>query len=403
MTPPIEFATALKQLLDAGRALTRHETVSLFDADGRVLALPLHAAMAVPSFDNSAMDGYALNVADFDALPATWPVAQRIAAGEEGVALAANSAARIFTGAPIPPGCNAVVPQEETAVSDDMLRLLKPPSAGQHIRRIGEDIEAGRAILAAGRRLQPQDLSLAASVGIARATVWARLKVGVLFTGSELALPGEPLKPGAIYNSNRFALTAQLRRLGCVVRDYGNVPDDLAATKTALALAASENHVIITSGGVSVGEEDHVRTAVLAQGSLQLWRIAMKPGKPLAFGQIGDAAFIGLPGNPVSAFITFCLLARPFLLQAMGASADPVKPLYLPAAFAWPRPDMRREFLRARLLYDASGEARVAIYPQQGSAIMSGVVWADGLVDIPPGCTVAQGDRVPYLPFSSLS
>lgn len=186
MTPPIEFATALKQLLDAGRALTRHETVSLFDADGRVLALPLHAAMAVPSFDNSAMDGYALNVADFDALPATWPVAQRIAAGEEGVALAANSAARIFTGAPIPPGCNAVVPQEETAVSDDMLRLLKPPSAGQHIRRIGEDIEAGRAILAAGRRLQPQDLSLAASVGIARATVWARLKVGVLFTGSEL-------------------------------------------------------------------------------------------------------------------------------------------------------------------------------------------------------------------------
>lgn len=403
MSTLLSFEETLAQLLDNAAPLTEVETIPLIDADGRILASNVVAAMDVPSFDNSAMDGYALNISNFDQRISGLPVVQRIAAGQVGTVLAADSAARIFTGAPIPPGCNAVVPQEDVEVHDDRITVLRAVAAGQHIRRIGEDIEAGSIILEAGRRLAAQDLSLATSVGIANVSVRRKLKVGIFFTGDELALPGDTLKPGAIYNSNRFALTAQLSRLGCIVNDYGNVPDDRTATIGALAFAAEENHVVITCGGVSVGEEDHVKEAVAAQGQLRMWRVAMKPGKPLAFGRVGRAAFIGLPGNPVSAFLTFSLLARPFLLKSMGATLEPMRPLYLPAAFEWPKADTRREFLRARLIYDAQGQARVAIYPKQGSAVMSGVVWAEGLADIAPGRTVAQGELVPYIPFTALS
>lgn len=398
----LSFDDALAQILAAAPCRTPTEPLSLIDADGRVLASDVIAPMDVPGFDNSAMDGYALNVADFSVPPALFPVVQRIAAGHAGVPLPPGCAARIFTGAPLPAGANVVVPQENASLSSDGVSPQRPLLAGQHIRRAGEDIETGTVILRAGQRLNPADLSLATSVGVASVAVQSRLRVGVFFTGDELALPGETLKPGAIYNSNRFALSAQLQRLNCVVNDYGNVPDNRTATLDALALAAEENHVVITCGGVSVGEEDHVREAVQARGELALWRIAMKPGKPLAFGRVGNAAFIGLPGNPVSAYITFCLLARPFLLQSMGAQHAPLRPYRLPAAFDWPKADARREFLRARRIIGPEGDVRVAIYPQQGSAAMSGLAWADGLVDLLPGQTVKQGDPVAYIPFNDL-
>lgn len=398
----LSFDEALARLLDQAQPYAPLETLPLTHCDGRVLAEQVIAPLAVPGFDNSAMDGYALHVADFSSLPAQWPITQRIAAGEVGAPLAAGTAARIFTGAPIPAGCNVVVPQEETEATGDQLRLLATLSPGQHIRRLGEDIALGSEVLTTGTRLGPQHLALAASLGIARLKVHAPLRVGLLCTGDELTPPGEPLPPGGIYNSNQFAIGALLRRLGCVVSDYGKVADTRADTVAALRLAGHENDVVISCGGVSVGEEDHVKAAVTELGQLDLWRIAIKPGKPLAFGKVGAADFIGLPGNPVSAFLTFALLARPFLLKRMGALAVQPSRLPLPAGFEWPRADKRREFLRARLEQDGNGQTQVRLYPSQGSAVMSGLAWADGLVDLPPGTTVKTGDTVHYLPLAQL-
>lgn len=395
----LPFDDALARLLAAARPLAGTDALPLLDANGRVLAQAVTAPIDVPGFDNSAMDGYALNLADFAAPPASLPVVQRIAAGATGEPLAPNTAARIFTGAPVPEGCNAVVPQEEVEAGDGSIALRAGVRPGQHIRRRGEDIAADSTILPAGARLSPQQLALAASVGLPTLPVHARLRVGVLFTGDELIAPGEPLPAGGIYDSNRYAIVSLLYRLGAVVNDYGNVPDRRDATEAALREAA-DNDVVISVGGVSVGEEDHVKAAVSALGQLDLWRIAMKPGKPLAFGRIGEADFIGLPGNPVSAYLTFCLLARPFLLARMGVPQQAFESLRLPAAFERARPDARREFLRARLQHDADGQLRVILHPQQGSAVMSGLCWADGLVDVPADTTVAGGDLVRYLPLS---
>ncbi|HEY9100957.1 gephyrin-like molybdotransferase Glp [Chitinimonas sp.] len=398
----LSFDEALARLLDQAQPHAPLETLPLAHCDGRVLAEHVVAPLAVPGFDNSAMDGYALHVADFAKLPAQWPITQRIAAGEVGEPLAPGMAARIFTGAPVPPGCNVVVPQEETEANDNQLRLLADIKEGQHIRRLGEDIALGCEVLTAGTRLGPPHLALAASLGIARLKVRASLRVGVLCTGDELTPPGEPLPPGGIYNSNQFAIGALLRRLGCVVSDYGKVADTREDTVAALRLASHENDVVISCGGVSVGEEDHVKAAVGELGRLDLWRIAIKPGKPLAFGKVGTADFIGLPGNPVSAFLTFVLLARPFLLKRMGAVVVQPSRLPLPAGFDWPRADKRREFLRARLEQNSTGQTQVSLYPSQGSAVMSGLAWADGLVDLFPGTTVKAGDTVHYLPLAQL-
>ena len=398
----LNFEDARQTLLASATPLSATETLPLLAALGRTLAQAILSPMNVPSFDNSAMDGYALNVQEMQALPAHFPVTQRIAAGQTGTPLAPNTAARIFTGAPVPEGANVVVPQEHTQELEGSISLTHPIARMQHIRHKGEDIAAGSLVLAAGQRLGAPHLAMLASIGVASTTVFTPLKVGVFFTGDELTEPGQALAPGAIYNSNRYAINALLTQLGCLVNDYGIVRDSAEATRAALSKAASENDVIITCGGVSVGEEDHVKAAVMALGSLDLWQISMKPGKPLAYGRVGHADFIGLPGNPVSSFVTFLLMARPFLLKRMGAAHTELKYLSATANFDWTKPDRRREFLRVKITKDASGAPVLELWPNQGSGVMSSLAWADGLVDLAPDTKVARGDVVRYLSLSEL-
>jgi len=396
---------ALSFLLARVRPANRTEQVATADALGRVLAERLTSVVNVPPLDNSAMDGYAVRIADLINASTRLRVTQRIPAGTVGQPLEAGQAARIFTGAPVPAGCDAVVMQEYCGVEGDTVTVSKPPKIGENIRRSGEDIATGAEILPAGIRLRPQEMGLAASVGIASLHVYRKLKVATFFTGDEIVMPGEPLKPGQIYNSNRFVLTGLLQALGCEVVDLGIVPDDFAATVKVLEAAAAGADLIITSGGVSVGEEDHVKAAVEAAGKLDLWKIAIKPGKPLAFGEVGDVRkvpFIGLPGNPVSAFVTFCLFVRPFILRSQGIAATAPQAFSLKADFDWLKPDKRREFLRARLLTAENGEVVVQLYPNQGSGVLTSTAWADGLVEVPEGSPIHRGETVKFLPFSGL-
>lgn len=398
----LNFEQAREQLLNSAVGLTTIQTLPLLQAQGRVLAKAVVSPINVPGFDNSAMDGYALNVTQIDAPAETFAVVQRIAAGQTGTALAPNTAARIFTGAPVPEGANVVVPQENTQEDNGVLRLTQPIQLGQHIRRKGEDIAEQGLVLPAGQRLGAQHLAMLASIGVAQVEVFTALKVGVFFTGDELTEPGQVLAPGAIYNSNRYAINGLLKQLGCTVNDYGIVRDSAQATRDALSKAAAENDVIITCGGVSVGEEDHVKGAVQALGSLDLWQISMKPGKPLAYGRVSQADFIGLPGNPVSSFVTFLLMARPFLLKRMGVADTSLRYLTATAGFSWPRPDKRREFLRVKIASDAAGQPVLDLWPNQGSGVMSSLSWADGLVDLAPETTIAPGDKLRYLSLSEL-
>ena len=397
---------ALAELLAEAAPLPGVETVSTFDADGRVLAQDLLSSLNVPAHDNSAMDGYAVRCADWENFTTVLQVKQRIAAGSSGHALAPASAARIFTGAPIPPGADAVVMQEDCetvdagAAESSGVRIRQQPKPGQWIRRSGEDVASGTAVLHSGERLTPAALGLAASIGFDKLPVAARVRVALFSTGDELVMPGEvapaDMKPGAIYNSNRFFLRALLLRLGCTVTDLGIVPDRLDATVAALERASEQHDLILTSGGVSVGEEDHIKPAVQALGELKLWQIAIKPGKPFAYGKIGAAHFIGLPGNPVSSFVTFLLLVRPFLLKLQGSTALATKSVALPAHFDWARADKRREFLRVKR--DATGG--LALFDNQSSGVLTSAVWGDGLVDNPPGQAIAHGDLVRFIAFS---
>ncbi len=394
---------ALAELLAHASPLDGGETVDSFQADGRVLLADAVSALQVPPQDNSAMDGYALRSADVAAPGALLPVSQRIPAGSVGHALQPGTAARIFTGAPVPPGADAVVMQEDCEVVEDgTVRVNAAPQAGQNIRRAGEDIALGATVLAAGTRLTPAALGLAASIGLAQLPVARRPRVALFSTGDELVMPGQvppaQMKPGSIYNSNRFVLRAMLQRLGCEVTDLGIVPDRLEATVDALRQAAAGHDLILTSGGVSVGEEDHVKPAVQSLGSLDLWLIAMKPGKPFAYGRVGGAHFIGLPGNPVSSLVTFAVLVRPFLLRLQGIHNVAPKTIAATAAFTWPRADKRREFLRVRL----NAEGRLERYANQGSGVLTSTVWGDGLVDVAPGQTIAPGDAVRFIPFAEL-
>lgn len=398
----LDFDSARDQLIAAALPIPRTEMVSLTEGLGRTLSSPITSPIDVPGFDNSAMDGYALRIADINKMPDRFPVVQRIAAGQTGKPLGPNEAARIFTGAPVPQGTNVVVPQEHTQAADDHIQLTQQVVTSQHIRRRGEDIEAGAVIIAAGTRLTPAHLALAASVGVSTLNVYARLKVAILFTGDELTEPGQPLAPGAIYNSNRYAIRALLEKLGCEVTDLGIVRDSSQATRDALQQASTLADVIVTCGGVSVGEEDHVKAAVQALGELNLWQIAMKPGKPLAYGKVGQSDFIGLPGNPVSAFVTFVLMARPFLLKRMGVTKVDTPSIPAIAGFDWPKPDRRREFLRAGFDRNEQGASVLNIWPNQGSGVMSSVAWADGLVDVPPNTVIKKGDTVRYLSFTDL-
>jgi len=394
----IALDQAIETLLRQASPVSRVETVATLDALGRVLAEPVVSDIAVPPLDNSEMDGYAVRSADLTHVPASLPVSQRIQAGQIGQPLAAGSAARIFTGAPIPPGCDAIVPQEATQLQADRVVVLAMPTPGQWIRPAGMDIAAGAKVLARGTRLRPPHVGLAASVGLANLTVYRRLKVGVLFTGDELAMPGDPLPEGRIYNSNRFLLSALLRGLGCEVIDLGIVPDRLEPTRQALVRAAEQADLVISCGGVSVGEADYVRAAVQAEGAIDLWQIAMKPGKPLAFGHVRGVPFIGLPGNPVSGLVTFAMLARPFILKRQGAIELLPRAIPMRADFEVRQAGARRELLRVRVTDQGSLQA----FAVQNSAVLTSAAWADGLADIEVGRRVARGDEVPYLPFSEL-
>jgi len=393
MSDMLSIDAALARLLGAARPLADTESISADAALGRVLAQDMLSPVDVPPLDNAAMDGYALRLADWSA-DGWLPVSQRLPAGSVGQPLATGSAARIFTGAPVPPGADAVVMQEDTETGDGGVRFVRPPKAGEHIRRAGEDIRAGQKVLAAGTRLGPAQLGVAASVGATELTVYRHLKVAVFFTGDEIVMPGQPLPPGRIYNSNRATLRALLGRLGVEVLDLGQVPDRLEATVAVLERAGREADVVITTGGVSVGEEDHVKAAVERLGRLDMWKVAMKPGKPLAYGRVGETDFVGLPGNPVSAFVVYTLFVVPFLLARMGALPTSRLVFTVPAAFAWPKPGKRREFLRARL-----EDGRAVIYPNQSSGVLTSAAWAEGLVDVPEGITVQPGDPVRFLPL----
>jgi len=397
---PLELALA--ELLAFAAPLAPAESVPTFEADGRVLAQAALSSLDVPAHDNSSMDGYAMRCADWAGASSVLPVSQRIAAGGSGEPLAAGSVARIFTGAPIPPGADAVVMQEDCEPTDAGVRIRLQPRAGQWIRRRGEDVAAGSVVLNAGERLSPALLGLAASIGFAALPVAPRVRVALFSTGDELVMPGEVapanMKPGAIYNSNRFFLRALLARLGCVVTDLGIVPDRLDATIAALKGASLQHDLILTSGGVSVGEEDHIKPAVQALGELNLWQIAIKPGKPFAYGKVNAAHFIGLPGNPVSSFVTFLLLVRPFILKLQGATDLAPESIALSAHFDWPKADKRREFLRVR----RNRGGGLELFANQSSGVLTSAVWANGLVDNPPGRAIAHGDTVRFLPFSSL-
>lgn len=403
---------ALAELLAQVPTLEGVDVVSTFDADGRVLAEDMLSSLHVPPQDNSSMDGYAVRSVDVGAVGTVLSVSQRIPAGSVGTALQPGTAARIFTGAAIPEGADAVVMQEECeSLGDDArrIRVNAVPASGQWIRRAGEDVAVGAAVLHRGERLAPASLGLAASIGLATLPVVRRPKVALFSTGDELVMPGDvaprDMPAGSIYNSNRFFLRALLKRLGCVVTDMGIVPDNLEATKDALRSAAEGHDLILTSGGVSVGEEDHIKPAVQALGELNLWQIAIKPGKPFAYGTVNNAAgaahFIGLPGNPVSSFVTFLLLVRPFLLKLQGvrevnhmASAS----VAVRADFVWARADKRREFLRVKR--NAAGG--LDLFPNQSSGVLTSAVWGDGVVNNPPGQSIAVGDMVQFVSFTEL-
>lgn len=414
LRPPLmPLDDAIAVLLAKATPVLPAESVGTFDADGRVLARDLVSGLTVPPRDNSAMDGYAVRVADCAAPGAELAVAQRIPAGTVGTALAAGTAARIFTGAQIPEGADAVVMQEDTAATPQegslgSVRIAIVPAAGQWVRRAGEDVASGDVVLRQGERLTPAALGLAASVGFDRLQVARKPRVAMLSTGDELVMPGEvtpdAMKPGAIYNSNRFFMRALLHRLGCEVNDLGIVPDNREATIAALRDAAESSDLIITTGGVSVGEEDHIRAALQSLGELQLWSLSMKPGKPFAYGSIargngqGACHVTGLPGNPVSSFLTFLMLVRPFLLTLQGATRVAPEAVQMRADFDWLRADKRREFLRARR--NAAGG--LELFGNQSSGVLTSMVWGDGVVDNPAGHTIRLGDTVDFIPFASL-
>jgi molybdopterin molybdotransferase len=404
--PLMPLDEALAQLLATVQPLSQHERVDTAEADGRVLAEAIVSGLQVPPHDNSSMDGYAVRVDDVLAAVGALPVSQRIAAGSVGTALQPGTVARIFTGAPVPDGADAVVMQEDCIVDETQglprVQVNTVPIPGQNIRRSGEDVARGDVVLATGTRLGPAALGLAASVGLAHLQVVRKPRVALFSTGDELVLPGSvapaDMPPGAIYNSNRFFLASLLRRLGCEVTDLGIVPDQLEATKAALQQAAVRHDLILTSGGVSVGEEDHIKPAVQALGQLDLWQIAIKPGKPFAHGRVGEAHFIGLPGNPVSSLVTFAVLVRPFLLRLQGATQIALKSMAARADFDWPKGEKRREFLRVR----RNDNGGLDLFTNQSSGVLTSAVWGDGLLDVLPGESIEYGATVRYLPFGEV-
>lgn len=392
---PLE--AALQRLLDlAGSApISEVECVALAEADGRVLAEPLLAGLDLPPWDNSAMDGYALCLSDWQGEPLA--VSQRIFAGAAPEPLQPGTCARIFTGAPMPAGADCVEMQENVELlADSRVQFTQPLKLRQNVRPQGQETRAGELVLEAGTRLTPIELGLAASLGAAELWVRRRPRVAVLSTGDELVEPGKALGPGQIYNSNRQLLIGWLQRLGCQVLDAGILPDDLALTRAALG-ALQDVDLILSTGGVSVGEADFLGEALRAEGELTLWKLALKPGKPLTCGQSRGVPVIGLPGNPASTLVTFGLLARPYLLRRLGVVEVAPLGFSVPAGFSWSKPGKRREYLRARL-----EQGRAVLYPNQSSGVLRSAAWADGLVEVLEHSTLSEGDAVRFIAFSEL-
>lgn len=393
----IKVEEAISILLDKSERLVGSEDISLIDASGRTLAADIIAPIDVPPADNSAMDGYAIRHADWQDERTGIPLSQRITAGSVPGGLEPATAARIFTGAQVPEGADTVVMQEHCDEADGAVRILKLPSAGANIRRRGQDLSTGQKVLAAGQRLRSQDLGLAASLGIPRIPVFKRLRVAVMSTGDELREPGDTIRPGQIYNSNRYVMKAQLDSWGFEVVDLGVARDDPDAVRELMLEAAAQADVIITSGGVSVGEEDHVKSVVEALGGIDLWRIAMKPGKPFAFGQVRGTPFIGLPGNPVSVFVTLLVVGRPYLFACQGIFETEVRPVRHTALFT-KKAGTRQDYLRARSTADG-----VKLFPNQSSGVLFSTTWGDGLVRQAPGRDIEEGDLVDYLPYAAFN
>ena len=395
---PVE--QALAQVLSSARPVRDVVELPLLDAHGYVLACDIVSSIDVPGDDNSAMDGYALRASEAGQ---ALPVSQRIPAGSLGSALASATAARIFTGAPVPPGADAVVMQEDCAERDGVLSISGSVKVGQNIRPRGQDIAAGATVLEKGRILRPQDIGLLASIGLGTVSVYRPLRVAVLSTGDELVEPGSgELCSGQLYNSNRYTLASLLRSLSLEIIDGGIVADDADITARALRGAASGADCVITSGGVSVGDEDHVKNQVERLGQLDLWKLAIKPGKPLAFGRIGDTPFIGLPGNPTSVFVTFCLIARPFLLKLQGVAEPELPRFQASAAFTVDKPGGRQEYMRVTLVNTSRG-LQATKFSNQSSGVLSSVSHSNAFAVIPPGTTVSDGDLVEVIPLDSLA
>ncbi len=399
----IAYDEALQQLIAKVFPKPKLVRKPLLESFGEVLAESQRSTIDVPQSDNSAMDGYALNTSDLAVTGETeLPVSQRIVAGQAAEPLQPRTAARIFTGAPIPAGADVVIMQEQVQLNGDRMRFDIKPETGSNIRPAGNDIRSGDTILQKGCRLRPQDIGLAASVGLESLPVFDKVRVGIFLTGDELVEPGKPLAAGQIYDSNRYTLQGMLQALGCEIIDLGLVGDTLQGTKSAMIKAAQKSDLVVTCGGVSVGEEDHVRIAIEQLGDLHLWRLRIKPGKPLAFGVIDSTPFIGLPGNPVSVFATFCLFVCPLIKTLQGRPWQKPVAVQVTAGFDWPKPDSRREFLRARLEPGDDHTLVARIYPNQDSGVLSSAVWGQGFVEIAEGQTLKAGDMVDYLSFEQL-
>jgi len=391
---------AIEQLLAQAPPAPPTEVIPLGQAAGRVIAEELFSPLDLPCWDNSAMDGYALRAADVPEQGGYLVLAGRIAAGHSSdELLQAGQTVRIFTGAPLPPGADSVVPQERCRVYGQ--RIWCPPlRLGEHVRKRGEEMQRGQRLLRVGQRLRAQEVGLLASAGIPWVKVYRPLRVCLLSSGDELREPGESLAPGQIYNSNRHLVTALLRGWGVEVLDYGVMADALAASRDALILASSECDLLLTTGGVSVGEEDHLKQAIQELGRVDFWRLAIQPGKPLAFGEVAGKPWIGLPGNPSAALITTLVVVRPFLLRAQGVERVLPVPVQVPAGFEWPTPNKRRQYLRARLSPGADGQLRAVLHPQQSSAMLTAACWADGLVIVEREQLLLKDAPVPFLSFA---
>jgi molybdopterin molybdotransferase len=408
--PLMRVDEARKLLSEVITPVTASEPVALPQALGRILAEDIVSPVAIPPAPNSAVDGFAVYHADLDPEQETrLPVTGRIAAGQQDLPEARRGAAvRIFTGARLPAGedggPDTVMMQEDCTLDGDTVVIKPGIKKGANARRAGEDVEIGATVLQAGQRLRAQDVGQAAAVGRREVMVSTRLRVGLFSTGDELREPGADLEPGAIYDSNRYTIHALLTGLGCAVDDLGILPDNFDAVRAALDAAKGKHDLLVTSGGVSVGEEDHVKAAVEALGKLHLWRLAVKPGRPIALGQVGLVPFVGLPGNPVAVVVTFLTMVRPLILRLMGGRDAPPHTFRVRAGFNHKKKKDRREWIRAHLEEDGSGGLTARKFPRDGAGILSSLVAADGLIELPEDLTrLETGAMVDFLPLSEVA